>query len=195
MHQSGSALPPALPAAPKERLPGGYYAFGVASFIPLMGVIVGIIAIAVGLSSNKKGGRTLALIGGCGIAFTVIVYGSLFYFGFKQRGGVFDGMRASMAQSTINALVPQIEFYRLQHGTYPPSLAALRQSTDASTSTIMFDPSSFVPRPFYYERVGNDHYYLRGLGMDGKPFTADDLIPSVGIPPGSKIGLLKEKIP
>ena len=174
-------------------MPGGYYVFGCASFVPLLGIFVGVIAITIGLSSRKKGGGVLALLGAGGIAFSVILYGSLFYFGFVQRGGVYDGLRAQMAQSTINALVPQIEFYRLQHGTYPPSLDALRKASSGQSMLMTFDPSTTIPRPFYYERIGNDHYYLRGVGPDGKPFTADDLVPNVDVPDGSRIGLLTQK--
>lgn len=194
MDATKQAMPPALPAVARQRLPGGYYAFGAASFIPLLGVVVGIIAIVIGMSSKKAGGRLLALLGLCGIAFTFIVYGSLFYFGFVQRGGIYDGLRTQMAQSTIDALVPQIEFYRLQHGSYPASLDALRKSSPGQGMLMTFDPSSITPRPFYYERVGDDHYYLRGVGPDGKAFTADDLLPDVQVPPDSHIGLLKEKI-
>lgn len=187
--------PPALPASARPPLPGGYYAFGCASFVPLLGVIVGIIAMAVGLTSRRKGGRVLALLGAGGIAFSVLLYGGLFYFGFVQRGGVYDGLRAQLAQSTINALVPQIEFYRMEHGAYPASLQDLRRDAHGQALVMGFDPSSLVPRPFYYERVGRDHYYLRGVGPDGKPFTADDLVPSVAVPPGSGIGLLKQRVP
>ena len=191
---TGGSTPPALPATTQPPLPGGYYAFGCASFVPLLGIFVGAIAIAIGLTSRKKGGKVLALLGAGGIAFSVILYGSLFYFGFMQRGGVYDGLRAQMAQSTIDALVPQIEFYRLQHGTYPPSLDALRRASSAQSMLMTYDPSSFMPRPFYYQRIGDDHYYLRGVGPDGKVFTADDLVPDVDVPDGSRIGLLKQKV-
>ena len=187
----GSVLPPALPAVTRPNLPGGYYAFGCASFIPLLGVVIGIIAIIVGMTTRKKGGRLLALIGLGGIAFSVILYGSLFYFGFVQRGGIYDDLRATMAHSTINALVPQIEFYRMQHGDYPPSLEALNRATGGQSLLMTTDTSTVIPRPFYYERVGDDHYYLRGVGLDGKAFTADDLVPDVAVPAGSRIGLLK----
>jgi len=52
--------------------------------------------------------------------------------------------------------------------------------------------NSGKPRYFYYERVGTDHYYLRGVGPDGRPFTADDILPQVQLTPGSKLGLLIE---
>ena len=190
---TASTSPPALPIAARSRLPGGYYAFGAASFIPLLGVVIGIIAIVLGLSSRKVGGRLLALLGASGIAFSVVLYGGLFYFGFVQRGGVYDGLRAQMAQSTINALVPQVEFYRLQHGSYPPSLNAMRKGSTGQSMLITFDPSTPMPRPFYYERVGDNHYYLFGLGPDGKPFTADDLQPTVSVGSDSRIGWLKPR--
>ncbi|WP_426689810.1 type II secretion system protein GspG [Rhodanobacter ginsengiterrae] len=192
---TGGSLPPELPAASRPSLPGGYYAFGCASFIPLLGVVIGIIAIIIGMTSRKKGGRVLALIGVGGMAFSVILYGSLFYFGFVQRGGVYDGLRAQLAHSTIDALVPQVEFYRLQHGVYPPSLDALRKASAGQAMPMTTDPSTTIPRPFYYERVGDDHYYLRGVGPDGKAFTADDLVPDVAVPDGSRIGLLKQTLP
>ena len=61
----------------------------------------------------------------------------------------------------------------------------------------VFDPSgapfSGQPRYFFYERVGDDHYYLRGLGPDGKPFTADDIVPQIPSAAGSKLGLLVQR--
>ena len=52
---------------------------------------------------------------------------------------------------------------------------------------------SGTPRYFYYRRVGADHYYLRGVGPDGTPFTSDDILPQVQSTPGSKLGLLIER--
>jgi hypothetical protein len=49
------------------------------------------------------------------------------------------------------------------------------------------------PKYFYYQRIGTDHYYLRGVGPDGLPFTPDDLLPQVQLTPGSKLGLLIER--
>ena len=46
---------------------------------------------------------------------------------------------------------------------------------------------------FYYERVGADHYYLRGVGPDGLPFTSDDILPRVKATPEGKLGRLIER--
>ena len=184
----------------QERLGAGSYVVAGMSFIPLIGVLFGIAAIVWGLTSQKHGGKRVAAIGASGIAFTVFLYGALFYFAFGQRGGVYDDLRTKLAQSTINSLIPEIEFYKLQNGKYPESLEALRASLPKDSFVMVFDPSAGSgfganPRYFFYARVGDDHYYLRGLGADGQPFTADDILPQVPSVPGSKLGLLIERPP
>jgi len=167
------------------------------SFIPLIGLIFGLVAIVWGLVTNKRGGKRLAGIGAGGICFTLLLYGALFYFGFKQRGGVYDDLRVKLAQSTINSLVPSIEFYKTQNGRYPESLEILKESLPKESFVSVFDPTvvelSGEPKYFYYELVGDDHYYLRSAGADRKPFTGDDIVPQLPSTPGSKIGLLLER--
>ncbi len=173
------------------------YVLGGLSFIPAIGVVFGACAITWGLVTRKAGGRRVAWIGAAGIGCTVLVYGALFYFGFMQRGGVYDDLRSKMAQSTINSVVPVIEMYKLQSDSYPESMAALQGSLPKDSTVMLFDPSTMrlgqVPAYFFYQRVGPDHYYLRGLGPDGVPFTADDIVPQISIANGSKIGLLVER--
>jgi hypothetical protein len=111
--------PPPLPS--EERKPLGClpYAIGGASFIPLFGVLFGIIAIIWGIA--RRAWQLIAL-GVCGILFTVIAYGALFYFGMFQRGGIYDKLRAQLAVTMLNDAVKDIEFYKLQHGRYPATL-------------------------------------------------------------------------
>jgi Type II secretion system (T2SS), protein G len=167
------------------------FVLGGLSDIPLIGVVFGIIAIVVGLATSQPGGKKLAAIGAGGIAFTVLAYSSLFYFGFVQRGGIYDDLRAKLAQSQLNDLVPAVEMYKLQHGAYPESLQVLQRAQPKDSTTFIFDPSDMSfggnSRLFFYERVGSSHYYLRSVGADGKPFTKDDIVPQVS---GSGIGLL-----
>jgi len=167
------------------------------SFIPLIGVLFGVAAIVWGLATKKLGGKKLAAIGAGGIALTFVVYGALFYFGFEQRGGVYDDLRAKLAQTSVNSLVPAVEFYKIQNGKYPESLEALQKSLPKDNFVSVFDPTATglgaQPTYFFYERVGDDHYYLRGLGADGKPFTTDDIVPKIPPAAGSKLGLLTER--
>jgi hypothetical protein len=184
-----------------EQVQIGAFAYVLAglSFIPALGVVFGASAVTWGLVTKKKGGRRVACIGVAGIAFTVIMYAALFYFGFVQRGGVYDDLRSRLAQTTINSVVPVIEMYKLQSGHYPDSMAALKDSLPKDSPVMLFDPSTMhlgqAPSEFFYQRAGEDHYYLRGLGPDGLPFTADDIVPQVPVPAGSKIGLLTERLP
>jgi hypothetical protein len=183
----------------QDKLGAFPYVLGGLSFIPAIGVVFGVSAITWGLVTKKKGGRRVACIGFAGIGCTVFLYAALFYFGFMQRGGVYDDLRLKMAQSTINSVVPVIEMYRLQTGHYPESMAALKESLPKDSTVMLFDPSTMhmgqVPGYFFYQRVGEDHYYLRGVGPDGLPLTADDIVPQIPVATGSKIGLLVKQLP
>jgi hypothetical protein len=178
-----------------EKLGAFPYVIAGLSYIPLIGVIFGLVAIVWGFATKKGGGRKLAFIGGGGIMFTVVLYSAFFYVGFFQRGGVYDDLRSQLAQSTITSLVQAIEFHKVQHGRYPETLEVLRQSLPENSTVFVFDPTDVKfggqPRYFHYELVGTDHYFLLGVGPDGAPFTDDDIVPEVDVQQSSSIGLLK----
>ena len=101
-----------------------------------------------------------------------------------------------MAHSQLDTLVPAIEFYKVGYGAYPASLAELQKALPKNSFFSVFDSSSTMvgmPQHYFYERVGTDHYYLRGVGPDGVPFTADDIVPEVDPSVAGKIGLLIDK--
>jgi hypothetical protein len=164
------------------------YIFGALSFIPLLGVPFGFVAILWGLLTRKAGRWALVAMGTAGTLVTVAAYGSLFYFGFVQRGGLFDDLRTKLAQTAATNLVQAIEFYKVQNGRYPESLDVLTRSQPKESTAAMLDA-----RQFHYEVVGKDHYRLVGLGADGVPFTGDDVHPAVTPTPGSKLGLLRDR--
>jgi hypothetical protein len=170
------------------------YVVGGLSYIPLIGILFGAIAVVWGLTTRKADGRRLALIGAGGVAVTVVAYSALFYFGFVQRGGVYDDLRIKLAEGTLTTVVHAIEVHKLQTGAYPESLEALRASVPNDTFVFVFDSTDIglggTPRYFHYQVVDSDHYYLLGVGPDGQPFTADDVLPKVELKPGSRLGLL-----
>lgn len=178
----------------QEKLGTFPYVIGGVSFIPGIGIIFGIIAIIWGLVTKKLGGKKLAIIGACGIGFSVILYGSLFYFGFVQRGGVYDELRVELSKNTITSLVQAIEFYKTQNGHYPESLEVLRQSLPENSMVFVHDPTDVQmggePRYYHYELKGQNHYYLLGVGLDGKPYTNDDVLPSIELNQNGGVGLL-----
>ncbi len=181
-------------AEEQQKLGALPYVIGGLSYIPVIGIPFGVIAIIWGLVTKKLGGKKLALIGTGGISFSVILYFALFYFGFVQRGGIYDELRGKLAESTITSVVQAIEFYKIQNGKYPESLEVLHKSLPKDSMVFVFDPSDIrmrgEPRYFYYELVDKNHYYLLGVGADGEPFTADDIVPKVEVGSGSKVGLL-----
>lgn len=178
----------------KSNRPGAFpYVIAGLAFIPVLGIPFGLIAIVWGLITRKTGGRKLMLIGGAGIACTAALYLALYYFSFEQRGGIHDELRQQLAETALSSLVQAIEFYNVQHGYYPDSLETLQQSLPAGSLTFIFDPTDVTPtgqpRNFHYEVLDRNSYYLLGVGPDGVPFTADDLLPPVEIKAGSSIGL------
>ena len=170
------------------------FVVGGMSFIPGFGVLFGLIAIVWGLVTKKTGGKKLALIGATGIAFGALLYAAFYYFAVVQRGGIYDDLRAKLAETTITSVVQAIEFYKVQNGRYPESLDVLRKSLPESTAMIVFDPTdartSGQARYYYYELIDADHYYLLGVGTDGRPFTQDDLLPKIDVGAQSKVGLV-----
>jgi Type II secretion system (T2SS), protein G len=178
-----------------KKLGASAFIVGGLSFVPAIGVLFGIAAIIWGLVSKRAGAKTVARMGIGGIVFSCLIYGGLFYFGFVQRGGFYDALRAQLARTTLNSCVPAIEFYKVQHGNYPESLEELRASLPKESFALVYDPMIVTlnePRSyFFYQRVGTDHYYLRSVGPDGVPFTTDDIVPQIDNANG-KLGLLLE---
>jgi len=156
---------------------------GGLSFIPLIGVVFGIVSITCGLITKKIGGKKLAVIGGSGILFTFALYGGLYYFAFVQEGGVYGDLRKQLAQTTMESLIQSIEYYKVQNSKYPEDLNILSESLPKKSLMSIYDPTKTkigvteVPM-FYYENLG-DGYYLLVVGDDNAPFTEDDLLPEV----------------
>jgi len=178
----------------QEKLGAFPYVIGGLSFIPILGVLFGIIAITWGLVTKKLGGKKLSIIGACGISVTIIVCSCIVYFDHMVRGGMFGDLRAQLAETTIHQVVQAIEFYKIQNGTYPDSLKTLRDSLPQNSMVFVHDPTDVKeggePRNFYYEVVDEGHYYLLSVGPDGQPFTQDDILPKMEIGQDSKVGLL-----
>lgn len=176
-----------------EKLGALPFVLGGLSFIPLIGIVFGIIAIIWGLVTKKTGGRKLAVIGAGGIAFTITIYSSLYYFGFEKRGGLYDELRAKLAKTQVTSLVTAIEFYKANNGNYPPTLGVLEKSLSENSLVSVYDPSdvsvSGSSKYFYYKLLSSGKYHLLGLGIDGKPFTKDDIVPDVKLGKDSKIGI------
>jgi hypothetical protein len=164
------------------------YVIGGMSFIPLIGVLFGIVAIIWGFkSTNSK----LKYVGSAGIIFTVLLYGSLGYFGFVQEDGVYDELRATMTKTQLTGAVQAIEFYKVQNGEYPDSLETLQKSLPENSMVFLHDAAqvNIEEMKLYYYKVINEHsYHIRSYGRDGLINTMDDILPS----PIENVGLVAD---
>jgi hypothetical protein len=170
------------------------FVMGGFSFIPLIGIPFGAIAIAWGLLTKRAGGRLLAQVATAGLSFAMTISAGTYYVAFVQRGGIYDQLRLTVAQRQLNFLVQEIELYRVRNGHYPESLDELPSGVPTEAVYSANDPTDLRPglsrRSFYYERVGSDHYLLRSVGFDGTAFTAEDIVPQVDPAALPQCGLL-----
>ncbi len=168
---------------PKSGLATASLVLGITSFIPLVGLLLGLLAIIFGIvakSKIKKGlysgkGFSTAgiILGILGIIVTVSLYGSLFYFGFVAKGGPFEQPKKELSAQLFTQDAGLLELYKTKTGKYPQSLAELK---DAGYQVW---PSDHYMKPFHYE-VSKDasSYDLRSLGPDGEYGTDDDIFPN-----------------
>ncbi|MBB3188747.1 YcxB family protein [Microbacter margulisiae] len=161
------------------------YLLGLICLIPLIGAFIGLVFIILGVTRFKD--KWFTLIGVFGIAFTIIIYSTLFY---TNKHSFKNELRA-LSQTELNDLVKDIEFYKLENGQYPDSL---QQLTKDNSNDFIFDPVQANQRGknslFYYLKVG-DKYRLFSKGEDGIPYTKDDIYPQVSDKVVSKIGLIR----
>jgi len=161
------------------------YWMGWLCLIPLIGGIVGIVLIINGIFKYKN--IKLIAFGTLGLAFTVAIYSSIYFYSRSNKGR--SGF-APFAQSDLNNLMKNIEFYKMQHGTYPDSLMQLKAKDDFLSINDPIQDFVKNKKPYYnYKKVGNK-YYLFSSGVDGIPNTKDDIYPDIDKIDTSRIGLI-----
>lgn len=167
---------------PKYGLAVASFILGLVSFVPLLGVLTGIVAIVLGAISSAKikkeqlGGKRLAIagiiLGILGIIFTIVLYESLFYWGFVAKNGPFSEPKRMVSQQVLTQNAGYLELYKKKHGNYPETIEEL--SKDGYT---VF-PTDHYLKPFYYKvSADGQTYELRSLGQDGEYGTSDDVLP------------------
>ena len=165
----------------REKITTSDYAICFLSFIPLIGVILGIISIILGFSKKS---RLLIIVGFLGITSTVVLYGSLFYWGFKSENS-YDNWNV-FTENNLNKTFIYIEFYKTQNGEYPDSLGCLRQY---DVFLQLTDTPNFID--FHYQKSSDSTYSLLGVGKDKNVFTDDDLYPTLAENSLKQNGLIK----
>ncbi|MBR9703770.1 DUF4190 domain-containing protein [Candidatus Pacearchaeota archaeon] len=156
---------------------------GLVSFIPLVGALLGTIAFILGtvalfqIKKSRIGGRGFAIagiiLGFVGVLFTVLLYGSLFYFGFVAENGPFKESKIELSKMILTQNAGQLELYKKKYGNYPPTL---EEMNEARYTVYLSD--HFI-KPFFYE-VSEDgqSYVLKSVGPDKEIGTSDDIFPN-----------------
>ena len=149
------------------------YKLGYLGIIPLIGFFVGIALVLYGLFRYKD--RKLTSIGIACILFTVLVYSTLFYVG--EYSDIGKKGYEKIAQIQLNDLIKDIEYYKLQKGSYPDSLKQLEKQDEI---IAINDPTQSRNGKVYYnyEKIG-EKYTLFSSGSDRIKNTADDIYPKV----------------
>ncbi len=173
----------------------GAFILAAISFIPLIGIFIGIICIVIAVVGKKSNSKLLGGLGFAGIMFSIVLYGSLFYKAFNS--GEFSKGFEVHAISAMTSLVRHIEYYKLQQGTYPESMDSLRSNLKEGEMVFSYDMSgpmnvNSLQRDFYFEVINDGaNYLLFGIGQDATPFTLDDIYPIIDPVKDKNIGWVK----
>ena len=183
------------PANPPPKPVGmGAYLLAALAFVPGLGVFLGLPSIGWGLLARDRGGIRIALIAAAGVALNILGYAVLFS-RLSHADGPFQELKTRLAHDHLRQATLELEYWRTQHGQYPESLAQLIARPEDVRLAPLYDHTVALTddgAPFFYYRLTDDrgHYWLRALGPDEKPFTADDIIPELSDSERAKTGLL-----
>jgi hypothetical protein len=163
------------------------YGRGWLGLIPLVGGFVGIGLILLGIIKYRD--KKLILIGIAALSFTVIAYSSLiYYFSYSEKARKDFSV---FTQPQMNNLIKNIEFYKVEYGTYPENLNQLaKEDKFVQINDPMPQGQKINHSEFYYKKL-NQKYYLFSSGVDNIPFTSDDIYPSLKFYDSTKTGLIR----
>lgn len=145
------------------------------SFIPAIGLIFGFVFFLRGISERNL---RYFLIGISSFIFTSIFW--IAFMIFMDATGKSNQTNIFVTKNNLNILTKELAYYKLKNGKFPENLEELKSQNkflifhETNTSFNLFSESKI--QYFYYQNQDST-YILRALGMDGKVFTDDDLIP------------------
>jgi hypothetical protein len=158
-----------------EKKPGSHlYGRGYFGLIPLIGFFAGIGLILLGAIKYRNG--KLVLIGIAALFPTILIYGSMTLYDYSSSG---RSDWTAFNKPNLDELIVNIEFYKKEHKNYPDSLEVLTKEHKflmISDPVQAFTKNSYGNK-YFYKKVGTK-YLLFAMGVDGIPFTNDDIFPS-----------------
>ena len=179
------------PWGSKRKRAKRLYLWGLLGLIPNIGVIAGLIFFFKGVFQYKD--KILVIIGVADILFTVLFWFTVIKLTMNSPATIAATSQFSRGQ--LNTLFRYVEFYKVQHGVYPDSLEQMDQKNN---DFWVFDPlqsRGFASKggKYFYKRMG-EKYWLFSVGIDGKPFTKDDIYPAMNPADSGKFGLMKNSV-
>lgn len=169
------------------------FIFAGLSFIPLIGVLFGVLTILISLFTRKANSLLLGILGTVGILITIVLYGYILPNSVNSEE-FYDNFK-SFNQKRMFTLIKSIEYYKLQNNKYPNSINEFRESLkddlDKSMTFEIVSPND-EPRSYYY-KLTNDgkNYMLFSIGKDSIAFTEDDIYPVFDSKTDKNIGWVK----
>lgn len=167
-----------------------YYWYVIFTIIPIVGLLIGILLLRKAIILKD---RILFLIGVSGIFITISFFvGGLYYSKYTEIG---KAKRVELAQYSLNQVMRDVEFYKLQFHNYPDSLQELKF---VDNTVFIMDPLSqkgIFSRKLhllYYNKIDSVHYTLFSAGLDQIPHTYDDVYPHVSYLDLGKSGLVRD---
>ncbi len=145
------------------------------SFIPIVGLIFGLVFFLRGISERNL---RYFLISISSFIFTIIVW--IGFAMYMDASGKSNQTNVFVTKNNLNILTKELAYYKLKNGKFPETLEELKSQNkflifhETNTS---FNPFSESKIQYFYYQNQDSTYILRSLGLDGKIFTDDDLIP------------------
>jgi hypothetical protein len=179
-----------------EKVSAFHYVIATLSFIPLIGILLGIIATVFGFFTKKKGGGIVAVIGISGIVFMFFLkdFGYLKVMDQSKATAIMNALEQNdvipNGSGVIKPLNPNEATAVIELNYTVEFLEAFKEKTGNYPTFIGNNNKALT----YYEVVGSEHYYLLSPGKDKIPFTADDIIPSIKFNMKKKTGLMIKPI-
>ena len=162
------------------------YYLSILCLVPFIGIFIGLIIILFGVIKYKKWNIILLGIVGCIVSFAI----SFSLVNYLKNSDEAKNAFRKLSQNALNSLVASIEFYKIEHGSYPDSLVQLNLIN--KSPSFIEDPLSDWKNPntkFNYKKVG-ENYKLFSSGIDMIPETKDDIYPQINLD-SVHIGLIK----
>lgn len=142
-------------------------------FIPIIGGVVGLIALLLGLVEYKN--KILMVIGILGISAT-----AMYFVNVVEKSKQFlhsYEVKKLTAELRLNEIANSIEAYRLVHEVYPSNLGVLRFDELNLIDPFLEHSEKTTNKKFVYVKIDSG-YKLFSVGPDGKKSTPDDVYPT-----------------